>query len=223
MNEKPLITNKKVLRLFARRQNIIQHNNNYILDTMIFYEMFFLRYIIEPYLFNQNYQDNLEIREFFEEKMTFMDSFKIVYKIAKSNGIKKFKKIDKLLKIRNKISHNVSSVGLYNRETKEHEIVIGGLLHTWDTYLELIKEWADLSYELADFTLEVYKVVHKNPEYPKGFNYCSVVGECVLKKEEFYYPEINDNLFILAKEELSNEMLVYIQEEKDFREGKVII
>ena len=112
----------EVQHIFDRRNKIILHNNYCILETVSFYEHVLLNNVIKPFFFNDNYTKYCEISEVIDERLSFMDRFKIVKKIAKIFSVSDFKKIDNFIKLRNRIAHNLSSVSALNIETKENEI-----------------------------------------------------------------------------------------------------
>ena len=146
--------------MFNRRNKIILHNNYCILETVAFYENILLDDIIKPFFFNDNYNRYPDISELIEERLSFMDRFKIVKKIAKKIGVSDFKKVDAFIKLRNKIAHNLSSVSMLDVNTKENEIILGGETPTWSNYLLELRKWADISYEMANFVKDVFDAIH---------------------------------------------------------------
>lgn len=79
------IKSLEMMHMFNRRNKIILYNNYCILETVAFYENILLDDIIKPFFFNDNYNRYPDISELIEERLSFMDRFKIVKKIAKKN------------------------------------------------------------------------------------------------------------------------------------------
>ena len=75
-----------------------------IIETIAFYEHVLLNDIIKPFLFNENYDAYLEIKAIISDRLSFMDRFKIVCKIAKNYNIVRFKQFDDYIKMRNRIA-----------------------------------------------------------------------------------------------------------------------
>lgn len=70
-----------LLRIFERRNKILMYNNYCVLETIAFYENVFLNNIIRPYLFSENYYKYPEVANLINDRLSFMDRFKIVKKM----------------------------------------------------------------------------------------------------------------------------------------------
>lgn len=89
----------KIMKILEGRNKIILHNNNCIIEIIAFYENVLLNDIIKPFLFNENYDRNLEIKDIINDRLSFMDRFKIICKIAKTYDIPNFKQFDDYIKM----------------------------------------------------------------------------------------------------------------------------
>ena len=49
--------------------------------------------IINPFLFTENYDSNSDIKDIISDRLSFMDRFRIICKIAKIYNINNFKKL----------------------------------------------------------------------------------------------------------------------------------
>ena len=210
----------EVQHIFDRRNKIILHNNYCILETVSFYEHVLLNNVIKPFFFNDNYTKYCEISEVIDERLSFMDRFKIVKKIAKIFSVSDFKKIDNFIKLRNRIAHNLSSVSALNIETKENEIVLGGEKTTWDNYLEDLNEWANLSHDIARFVMNVFCQVNPVEKFA-AFMYCKIEGNCVLVQHNLIYPEPEGEYTSFFKTGFNMDLLEYVNEELQYnKEGE---
>lgn len=211
MEEKEI---ERISRIFERRSKIIRHNNSCIIETISFYENFLLRFIIEPYFFNKSYDEMKELKKFFENRMNIMDRYKIVVEIGRRRGIQNFKKFDNYIKMRNEVAHNLTSITSYDIKSKEGYVIIGGRKITWKKYLSEIKEWAEYSYEMARYIMNVYKSVFDYSNKLIQFHYCKIMGECILVKNSLILPEPNGEYTCFADVGLDSELREYIIEEK---------
>ena len=50
---------------------------------------------------------------------------------------------------------------------------------TWNQYMEELKKWAELSHQMAEFILNVFKNVNQDKDNAV-FPYCKVEGQCAL-------------------------------------------
>ena len=208
------IKSLEVMYMFNRRNKIILHNNYCILETVAFYENILLDDIIKPFFFNDNYNRYPDISELIEERLSFMDRFKIVKKIAKKIGVSDFKKVDAFIKLRNKIAHNLSSVSMLDVNTKENEIILGGETTTWSNYLVELRKWADISYEMANFVKDVFDAIHSR-ESSAIFMYCKVEGDCVLIQNNLIYPEPKGKYTSFFKSDFDMSLIQYMREESE--------
>jgi hypothetical protein len=214
-NIKDLEEIEKVNRIFERRHKIIRHNNCCIIDTISFYENFLLNNIIKPYIFNDNYDTCDGVSDLISDRLSFMDRFKIVCKIAKEHNIKNFKSFDKLVEMRNSVAHNISSIGELDIKSKENAIFFGGKKMTWNAYLSELVKWSKLSKEMAQFILEVYSATNVSNNC-FGFMYCKVMGDCVLVQNNLLYPEPKEEYTSFTFGGLDNELIQYINEEYNY-------
>lgn len=150
----------------------MNNNSNYIFSIVIFYENFLLHSIIKPMFFTNNYDNYIRINEFIKNRMNLMDRYKIVLKIAEKRGIKKFKKFDKFIEMRNSLAHNDNDVKMFNIESGEVLISFGGKSITWNEYIRKINEWAVLSYDMAEFVIEIFKIINTVDYLTMLFGYC---------------------------------------------------
>lgn len=205
----------KVTKIIEGRNKIILHNNNCIIETIAFYEHVLLNDIIKPFLFNENYDTHLEIKAIISDRLSFMDRFKIVCKIAKNYNIVRFKQFDDYIKMRNRIAHNLSSVINMNIKTKESQIFFAGEEITWNKYMEELKKWAKLSHQMAEFILNVFKEINKDKSNA-GFPYCKVEGHCVLVQHNLIYPEVDGEYTSFFKTGFNMDLLDYVNEEQKY-------
>ena len=211
----------KVMKIIEGRNKIILHNNNCIIEIIAFYEQVLLNDIITPFLFNDNYSVYSEIKELVSDRLSFMDRFKIVCKIAKIFNISNFKKFDDYIKMRNKIAHNLSSVININTDTKESQVYFAGEEITWKQYLQELENWSKLSFEMAEFILDVFKNINKNKENAI-FPYCKVEGKCALVQCNLIYPEIEGEYMSFFKIGFNMDLLDYVNEEQKYLKGSEI-
>lgn len=205
----------KVTKIIEGRNKIILHNNNCIIETIAFYEHVLLNDIIKPFLFNENYDTHLEIKDIISDRLSFMDRFKIVCKIAKNYNIVRFKQFDDYIKMRNRIAHNLSSVINMNIKTKESQIFFAGEEITWNKYMEELKKWAKLSHQMAEFILNVFKEINKDKSNAV-FPYCKVEGHCVLVQHNLIYPEVDGEYTSFFKTGFNMDLLDYVNEEQKY-------
>lgn len=203
---------EKITKLFERRDRIIRNNNSCIMEITLFYENFLLSNIIVPFFFNRNYNEYKEFNKYISERMNFMDRFKIVVDIAKSKGINTFKSFNSFIRTRNKIAHNCSCVVMYNRENNENEILFGGQKCNWEEYLMEIKKWADLSYGMAEYTMNVYKAINYSTSLVQ-FPYCKIEGNCVCTKCALLLLNPDGKLKNVFQSKIDSDLLQYMKEE----------
>ena len=207
----------KIMKILEGRNKIILHNNNCIIEIIAFYENVLLNDIIKPFLFNENYDSNLEIKDIINDRLSFMDRFKIICKIAKIYDIPNFKQFDDYIKMRNKIAHNLSSVVNINIKTKESLVCFAGKEITWNQYMEELKKWSKLSRSMSEFILNVFKCVNENKN--AIFPYCKVEGNCVLVQHNLIYPEIEGEYTSFFKTGFNMDLLDYVNEEQKYIKG----
>ena len=164
----------KIIEIINGRNKIIENNNICILETIIFYENIILNNIIKPFLFNENIDKHHGIIEIIQERLSFMDKYKIVCKIAKDLKIQNFKKFDNYIKLRNKIAHNFSAVISVNEYDKESEINYFGDILTWTEYKKRMTIWCELSYDMANFIMRVYEKTNLERK-DSYFVYCKII------------------------------------------------
>ena len=120
-----------VQSIIDRRDKILSYNNSYPLYIVTFYDNFFLNGIIKPALFNEENDKYEQALEIIFNKLTSMDKYKIVGKIAKQCNVDKFKPIDKFVKLRNVIAHNINEISSYSIIDNRMEVVFGKERITW--------------------------------------------------------------------------------------------
>ncbi len=200
------------IKLLEGRNKIIQNNNTCIIETIAFYEYALLDDIIKPYLFNENYDNCPEVDEILSEKLSIMDKYKIVCKIAKKLEIENFKRFDKFIKIRNEIAHNLSSVTNIETQGKESEIRIGKTITSWSEYKKNLKNWAELSKEMAEFILSLFEKINSDKKN-MFFVYCKVEANCILVQHCLLFPRINDDYTCFFKSGFNTDLLEYTKNE----------
>lgn len=208
----------KVTKIIEGRNKIILHNNNCIIETIAFYEHVLLNDIIKPFLFNENYDTYLEIKDIISDRLSFMDRFKIVCKIAKTYNLANFKKFDDYIKMRNRIAHNLSSIININIQTKESQVFFAGEKMTWNQHMEELKKWAELSHQMAEFILNVFKNVNQDKDNAV-FPYCKVEGHCALVQHNLIYPEVDGEYISFFKTGFNMDLLDYVNEEQKYIKG----
>lgn len=109
-----MITDDKDFKIIEGRNKFITYNNMCIIENIYFLDHIFLDVIIKPVLFNSNYETINGIRDIIVDRLSFMDKYKIICKIADFYGVQRFKKIDTFISMRNNISHNITSVNSIN-------------------------------------------------------------------------------------------------------------
>ena len=205
----------KVEKLFKRRNKFIMHNNYCILETVAFYENIFLNDIIKPFIFNNNYDKYIEISSLICDRLNFMDRFKIVKKIGKLYDITDFKNFDKFIEMRNKIAHNLSSVCSLDIENKQTQLIFGGKVITWENYLNLLKEWASLSYKLSRFTREIFSKLNSSKLFAT-FVYCKIEENCVLVQHNLIFPKPDNEYTSFLKNGFDMDLIQYLKEEREY-------
>lgn len=170
-----------------RRNKILSCNNSYPLYIVTFYDNFFLNGIIKPVLFNEKSDKYEQALEIIFDKLTFMDKYKIIGKIANQYKVNKFKPIDKFVKLRNIIAHNINGISSYSIRDNKMEIVFGKERITWERYLEIISEWANLSFELAKFNANLHTAIFGD-ESSIFLPYCEMQGGYILSGQRYIYP-----------------------------------
>ena len=204
------------------RNKIISNNNICIIETITFYEIILFNDIIKPFLFNKNLDKFPWIEELISEKLSFMEKYKIVCKIAKEYGITNFKRFDDYIRLRNKIAHNLSSVININDLTKESEINFAGEIITWTKYKTEIQEWSNLSLEMAEFIMKVFDKV-RGSNIKANFVYCEMWDECVLVQYNLKYPEKDSDYICFFKNGFNMDLLEYVNKEFEMSEDNEII
>lgn len=209
----------KIARIMEGRDKFILNNNMRIIETVSSQDDVILNDIIKLSIFNNNYENIPGISDIFMDRLSFMDKFKIMCKIADYYKVGRFKKIDKYLKMRNNIAHNLTSVISLNNVTKESEVLFANQKITWTKYKEELKEWAELSLEMAKFILNVYsKINTKNDRV--GFVYCKVVGDCVLVQHNLIYPEQKGEYISYFRNGFNMDLLDYLNNEIAYNKEK---
>ena len=218
-NLKDDINIEQSLRIMEGRDKFILNNNMRIIETISSQDNVILNDIIKPSIFNNKYEAIPGISDIFIDRLSFMDKFKIMCKIADYYKVGRFKKIGKYLKMRNNISHNLTSVISLNNITKESEVLFANQKITWTKYKEELKEWAELSLEMAKFILNVYsKINTKNDRV--GFVYCKVVGDCVLVQHNLIYPEQKGDYISYFRNGFNMDLLDYLNNEIAYNKEK---
>lgn len=221
-NDSDLKQALEVQRIFDRRNKIILHNNYCILETIAFYDNIFFNNIIKPYLLTDKFDKNEKINKIIVDRFSFMDRYKIIKEIAKEFCITTLsqKQFEIFINMRNRIAHNLSSVLALNVETKENEIVLGGEKTTWDNYLVDLNEWANLSYDIARFVMDVFCQVNPAEKFA-AFMYCKTEGNCVLVQHNLIYPEPDGEYTSFFKTGFNMDLLQYVKEELQYnKEGE---
>ena len=190
-----------------------------IIETISFLDSIILNNIIKPVIFNNNYNDIPGISDIFIDRLSFMDKFKIMCKIADYNGVDRFKKIDKYLKMRNNIAHNLTSLISLNNITRESEVLFANQKITWSQYKEELKEWAELSLKMAKFTLNVYCKINDDNNHAV-FVYCKVEGDCVLVQHNLIYPEPEVEYISFFRNGFNMDLLDYLNNEIAYNKEK---
>lgn len=185
--EKKFKEGMAVYSITDRRSKILSYNNSYPLYIVAFYDNFFLNGIIKPALFNEKSDKYEQALEIIFNKLTFMDKYKIVGKIANQCNVDKFKPIDKFVKLRNVIAHNINEISSYSIIGNRMEVVFGKERITWERYLEKVSEWANLSFELAEFTANLHATIFGNRS-SIFLPYCEMQGGCILRGQRYIYP-----------------------------------
>lgn len=202
----------KAMKLIEGRNRIIAHNNLCVLETIIFYENTIMYDIIRPFMFNDNYSLFPDISNVINEKLSIMDKYIILCRIAKQYGVKNFKKFDEFIRIRNKIAHSFTAVKNINSITKESDIFFAGVNMTWTEYKKMIKEWTSYSLEMASFVLEVFKKVNTEQQHA-SFMYCKLEGDCIIVQHNLIYPEIEGEYVSFFKNGFNMDLLDYANDE----------
>ena len=201
------------------RNKFIINNNMCIIETISFQDNVILNDIIKPVIFSDNYNLIPGISNIFIDRLSFMDKYKIMCKIADYHKVKKFKKIDKYLKMRNNIAHNLTLLATLNHITKESEVLFANQKITWTKYKEELKEWADLSLEMANFILNVYSKINDNNKYAV-FAYCKIEGDCVLVQHNLIYPKPAGNYISFFRNGFNMDLLDYLNREIAYSKEK---
>lgn len=210
-----------IVRLFERRQKIIRHNNICISEIVAYYENFIWQSILKCIFITDKIDYYDKIEKIVIDRITFMDKYKMLVHLAKQNKVTCFSqgKFEKFIELRNNISHNLSGVGEYNKNSKQHIIYVGGKEMLWDNYLSILNEWANISLEFASFIKEIYEKV----EFPKmkfaGFHYCKIEGECIYVKHNLIYPDPKGEYISFADTGLDFDLLQLINEERELEKA----
>ena len=219
--EKNLEGSIKAMEIMEGRNKIISHNNLCIIETITFYELILLNDIIKPFLFNENYNKFPQIAELFSERLSFMDKYQIVCRIAKEYKVDNFKKFDDYIRMRNKIAHNLSSVVSLDNITKESEINFAGEIITWTEYKIILQKWADMSLEMANFIMRIFDKISKNKDHAI-FVYCKVIGNCILVQHNLIYPEVAGEYTSFFKSGFNMDLLKYANQEQEIFKENII-
>lgn len=179
--------------IIDRRDKILSYNNSYPLYIVTFYDNFFLNGIIKPALFNEKSDKYEQALEIIFDKLTFMDKYKIIGKIANQYKVNRFKPIDKFVKLRNVIAHNINEISSYSIIDNRMEIVFGKERITWERYLEKVSEWANLSLELAEFAANLHVAIFGNRS-SIFLPYCEMQGGYILSGQCYIYPNPDQNV-----------------------------
>ena len=209
----------KINKIVDGRNNFVLHNNMCIIETISFYDHIFLNNIIKPVIFSNNYEQIDGVSDIFIDRLSFMDKYKLVCKIADYNHVCRFKKIDEFIKIRNNIAHNLTSIINIDLSTKESEVQFGNRIITWSLYKEQIKEWCNLSFELANFILGLYSKLNDSKNIT-SFMYCKTEGDCVLVQHNLIYPQIEGDYTSFFKGGFNMDLLDYLNNEVKFLKEK---
>ena len=209
----------KVSEIMDGRDKIILNNNMCIVETIAFLDNVMLNSIIKTKLFNEDYDNIPGVSDIFVDRLSFMDKFKIICKIADFYKIKRFKKIEAYLKMRNNIAHNLTTLINLNTDTGESEILYANKKIMWTEYKKLLNEWADISLGMAKFILSVFSEINKE-NINMVFPYCKVEGECVLVQHNLIYPEPNGEYTSFFRNGFNMDLLNYLNNEVKYNQGK---
>ena len=202
------------MRIVERRDKIMRWNNSCVIETVAFYEHVLWDDIIIPFSFSPRDSGNSDIRSIIGEKLSLMDKFKIVCKIAKTGGVSNFKQFDDYIEMRNRVAHNyLFSVFRIDPETKESQISFAGQTTSWNQYLEELGRWAEMSRNMAEFSLKVFKIANNKSAF---FPYCKVEGRCIMVQHVLRYPEPEGEYTSFFKRGLTLDLLDYINEEQKY-------
>ena len=199
-----------------RRDKILSYNNSYPLYIVTFYDNFFLNGIIKPALFNEESDKYEQALEIIFNKLTFIDKYKIVGNIAKQYDVDKFKPIDKFVKMRNVIAHNINGISSYSIIDNRMEVVFGKERITWERYLEIISEWADLSFELAKFAANLHAAIFGNRS-SIFLPYCEMQGGCILRGQRYIYSNPDQGVSPFWLGDMQG-IIKLVREERKFQE-----
>lgn len=208
-----------ISKIMEGRNKFILNNNMCIVETTAFLDNTMLNAIIKPTLFKENYNTIPGISDIFIDRLSFMDKYKIVCKIADFYNIERFKKIDPYLKMRNNIAHNLTTLISLNEDTGESEVMYANQKITWSEYKKMLKEWSDLSFKMAKFIMNVFAKI--NDERNNAvFPYCKVEGECVLVQNNLIYPEPNGEYTSFFRNGFNMDLLNYLNNEVKYNKEK---
>ena len=180
---------EQIINVFDRRNKIIKHNNYCIIETIAFYETIAFNEIIKQHHINIEVYNDRSTNKLFE-KLSISEKYEIINEIAKEKGIQPFSKskFDTFVNERNKVAHNIFSIGSLNIKTQEHEIHYKGKVINWSNYLKEVANWAIISKEFAKFILSIFLITNKNLTM-MNFIYCSLEYEYILIERNLLYPE----------------------------------
>lgn len=210
-----MITDDIDFKIIEGRNKFITHNNMCIIENISFLDYIFLDVIIKPVLFNSNYETINGIRDIIVDRLSFMDKYKIICKIADFYGIQRFKKIDTFISMRNNISHNITSVNSINAQTKESEILFGNEVISWTEYKSRLNNWCELSYELAVFIEKIISQIHSS-DINCIIMYCKTEGDCVIVQHNIIYPSPDGEYTSFFKSGFNMDLLDYLNNEINY-------
>lgn len=203
--------------IFERRKEILNYNNNCILKTVISYEKFFLDNIIKRIYFNDKSWTSKQLTKFLNDRMNFMDRFKLVKEIGLENDIRSISqsKIEKFIEIRNNIAHNLSYVNGFDTHTNKMDINFAGKYIEWKEYLKEIKEWSNINLEVAEYTKNVFQAINTISKLTVCYMNYNFEKNCILVENMLFPDDLNIESNVKIEEKLSPDLLKFaIDEEK---------
>lgn len=215
---------KTTFHLFKRREKILQYNNSCILETVISYEKFFLDNIIRRAYFNDDSLKSKQLTKFLNDRMNFMDRFKLIKEIAAENGIKNISqgKIEYFIEKRNKIAHNLSSIYGYHINSDEMDVNFGGEYIEWKNYLEEMEKWAKISLEVAEYTKMVFQSINKISKLTVCYPYCSFEKGCILVSNVLFPDDLDIEISNNIETKVSKDLLQIATDEEEYIEKGLI-
>ena len=212
--------NKNAFILFKRREEILQYNNSCLLNAVINYEKFFLDNIIRRTYFNDDSWNSTQLTKFLNDRMNFMDRFKLVREIANNNNIKNISqnKIEIFIDKRNKIAHNLSSITGYHTYSDEMDVDFGGESIEWKKYLSEIEKWATISLELAEFTKKVFQSINKISKLTVRYPYYNFEKKCILVPNMLYPDDLDIKISDSIENNINKTLLQLAIDEETYLE-----